>query len=188
MTQDKVVSFLDEQLIVVDKQDNILDYKTKTDCHLGGGLLHRAFSIFIFNSQRQLILQKRSQQKLLWPDFWSNSCCSHPRKGETYDRAARRRLKEELGIVTELKYLYTFQYHVRFGSIGSEQELCAVYIGRSDEPVSINQNEISEYKYVAMHTITGELNKNPEMYTPWFKMEWHRLSSEYLDKIHNLLK
>ena len=77
-----IVSFDDEKLIVVDKDDNILDYKTKAECHAGKGILHRAFSIFIFNEKKQLLIHKRSGSKQLWPYFWSNSCCSHPRKGE----------------------------------------------------------------------------------------------------------
>ena len=100
-----VVSFDDEKLILVDKDDNVLGYKDKLSCHEGDGILHRAFSIFIFNKKKQLLLQKRSDQKLLWPLFWSNSCCSHPRQGEDYETAIHRRLKEELNIDTELKNL-----------------------------------------------------------------------------------
>lgn len=182
----KIVSFDDEKLIVVDKQDNIKEYRTKSECHQGNGILHRAFSIFIFNTSRELILQKRGAQKLLWPDFWSNSCCSHPRQGETSDFAARRRLKEELGIETDLLYLYTFQYQARFGSIGSEHELCAVYIGRSDAPVCFNPNEISTCKYTDMNILTSDLEAAPDIYTPWFKMEWKRLMAQYRDKIDAL--
>ena len=94
-----VVSFDNEKLILVDKYDNVLGYKSKAECHEGEGILHRAFSIFIFNDKNQLLLQKRSAKKLLWPLYWSNSCCSHPRKGENYETATHRRLKEELGLL-----------------------------------------------------------------------------------------
>ncbi len=183
VSKDKIVSFDDEKLIAVDEQDNIVAYRTRIECHQGEGILHRAFSIFIFNGQQELLLQKRSAQKLLWPDFWSNSCCSHPRQGEKTEIAARRRLKEELGIEAGLIYLYTFQYHARFGSIGSERELCAVYVGTSDEPVRFNQNEISVCKYLDIDSLTADLVTNPDRYTPWFQLEWQRLMREYRDKI-----
>jgi len=184
--QNEIVSFIDEQLIVVDEQDNILDYKSKIACHQGEGILHRAFSIFIFNGAAKLILQKRSNQKFLWPNFWSNSCCSHPRKGETNEEATRRRLKEELGIETDLLYLYTFQYHVRYASLGAEREQCAVYIGRSDDPIRINKNEIAECKFLSIQSVSKELKKNPEQYTPWFKMEWSRIMAEYYEMVDAL--
>ena len=188
MTTDKIVSFDDEKLIVVDEQDSVLEYRIKTECHQGEGILHRAFSIFIFNSKKEVLIQKRSAQKLLWPDFWSNSCCSHPRQGETLEYAAKRRLKEELGLETDLIYLYTFQYHANFGTIGSERELCAVLIGRSGDPVRINPNEIAEWKYIDIEILTNDLHKNPDVFTPWFKMEWQRLTGEYMDRIHSLFR
>ena len=95
---DQIVSFDDEKLILVDESDNILGYETKVKAHEGIGILHRAFSLFIFNDKKELLIQKRSQDKPLWPMFWANSVCSHPRKGEEYDTAIHRRLKEELGI------------------------------------------------------------------------------------------
>jgi isopentenyl-diphosphate delta-isomerase len=186
VSEDKIVSFADEKLIAVDEQDNIIDYKTRTECHQGAGTLHRAFSIFIFNDHQELLLQKRSTQKLLWPDFWSNSCCSHPRQSQKTDFAARRRLKEELGIETDLIYLYTFQYHARFGSIGSERELCAVYIGKSNEPVRHNKNEISVCKYVKIESLTADLVNNPGVYTPWLQLEWLRLMGEYREQLNTI--
>ena len=94
----KQVSFNDELLILVNEKDEEIGYKTKSVCHFGEGILHRAFSIFIFNTKEQLLMQKRSSQKNLWPNYWSNSCCSHPRKGEKIESAASRRLAEELGL------------------------------------------------------------------------------------------
>ena len=183
MHENEVVSFDDELLIVVDQENNILDYRSKRDCHRGEGVLHRAFSIFIFNANEQLILQQRSDQKLLWPQYWSNSCCSHPRKGELTDSAAYRRLHEELGIKTGLKYLYTFQYQATYGSAGSENELCAVYIGKSDTAPRVNKNEISDWQYIEPGKLSLELIDFPEKYTPWFKMEWEKISNEYMDAI-----
>ena len=114
----KVVSFEDEKLILVDENDNAIGYENKDVCHNGAGILHRAFSIFIFNSNNELLLQQRHTDKRLWGAFWSNSCCSHPRKGESYPQATVRRLKEELGLDTKLRYLYRFQYQASFGDKG----------------------------------------------------------------------
>lgn len=186
MNMSEIVSFDDELLIVVKEDDTIIDYLPKIDCHLGDGILHRAFSIFVFNSQGQVIMQKRSGQKMLWPLYWSNSCCSHPRKGESLDIATHRRLNEELGFDTDLSYLYTFQYQANFNEVGSENELCAVYIGKSDSPVQVNPNEIAEWRYIFPEDLTKEVNENPENFTPWFKMEWMKLMNEYLDKINSL--
>ena len=105
-----IVSDQDELLILVDREDNELGFSSKAACHSGTGLLHRAFSVFIFNSSGQVLLQQRSEQKDLWNLYWSNSCCSHPRKGEQIENAAHRRMVEELSIDCELHYLYKFFY------------------------------------------------------------------------------
>jgi len=186
VNKSEVVSFDDEMLIVVDENDNLIDYKSKIDCHQGDGILHRAFSIFIFNGSGEVIMQKRSDQKLLWPFFWSNSCCSHPRKGETLDIAIHRRLEEELGFDTDLTYLYTFQYQANFREIGSENELCAVYIGRSNAQVQVNNNEIAEWRYIDPDALTREVSEQPENFTPWFKMEWTKLTNEFMHQIKSL--
>lgn len=177
--QNKKVSFDDEMLILVDKNDEVLGYKDKTSCHKGNGILHRAFSIFIFNNAGHLLMQKRSEQKALWPLFWSNSCCSHPRKGEEIKEAAIRRMREELGINTELKFLFKFQYQAKYQNIGSENELCSVYIGKSNASVSVNENEIADWKYMEIKELDKEISHNPDNLTPWFKIEWNRLRESY---------
>lgn len=173
------VSFDDELLIVVNEDDQIIDYLDKRTCHLGEGILHRAFSIFIFNSTGEVLIQKRSAQKHLWPLYWSNSCCSHPRKGEDLQNATSRRLAEELGISTPLKHIFTFQYHARYRDIGSEREVCAVLIGKSDMPIKVNPREVAEWKFISPNDLTRELALHPELYSPWFKMEWERMMIEH---------
>jgi isopentenyl-diphosphate delta-isomerase len=185
-SSNNIVSFDDEKLIVVDGQDNILGYKTKEECHQGSGILHRAFSVFIFNDKKELLLQRRSDQKLLWPLYWSNSCCSHPRKGENIEDASHRRTQEELGLTTRLKYLYKFQYQASFKNFGSENELCSVYIGKANGAVEANQNEIAEWKYIDLPVLDIELQKKSELYTPWFKLEWDRIRRDYMDQINTL--
>jgi len=186
MPDDKIVSFEDEKLILVDDEDNETGYCSKLECHQGDGMLHRAFSIFIFNDQRELLIQKRAGDKLLWPHIWSNSCCSHPRKGERIESAASRRLEEELGIRTDLKFLYKFKYHASYEDVGSENELCSVFIGRSGEEPLVNRNEISEWKYVLLGEVSAELSSNPDLYSPWFKMEWERISTEFMMQVEEL--
>ena len=180
------VSFDDEMLIVVDKNNKIIDYQDKLSCHRGAGILHRAFSIFVFNSAGEVLIQKRSEQKLLWPLFWSNSCCSHPRKGEELENSTGRRLAEELGISTPLKHLYTFEYTASFGDIGTEHEMCAVLIGKSDDPVRVNPNEVAEWRFVSINDLTAEMARHPQQFTPWFKMEWERLMIEHRKEIDAL--
>ena len=188
MHKNNVVSFDNEKLILVDENDNIIGYENKNTCHQGQGILHRAFSIFIFNDKKELLLQKRSAQKPLWGEYWSNTCCSHPRKGENYENATVRRLKEELGLECPMKFLYKFQYQAGFGNKGSENELCSVYIGKSNDEPIVNKNEIAEWKYVSMDDLDKDLQENSHLYTPWFKMEWERLRTEFADEINKLFK
>lgn len=183
---DRIVSFDDEKLIVVDEDDNVLGYKTKSECHEGKGILHRAFSIFIFNDENRLLIQKRSNSKQLWPLYWSNSCCSHPRKGETVEEASYRRLKEELGIETPLTFLFKFQYAAQYDEVGSEREMCSVLIGRSNNSISANKNEIAEWKYIERENLDKDMKENPANYTPWFKMEWERIKADHWQEVKNL--
>ena len=120
----------DETLILVDEHDQEIGTALKEDCHLGDGLLHRAFSVFIFNDNKEVLMQQRSKEKMLWGRFWSNSCCSHPRLGESIGHAAHRRIKEELSLETNLDFLYKYKYQEQFLNIGSEHEICNDAIGK----------------------------------------------------------
>ncbi len=182
----KQVSFDDEPLILVNEQDEVVGYLDKASCHVGDGVLHRAFSIFIFNDRGELLLQQRSDQKWLWPRFWSNSCCSHPRKGEDMETAIHRRLQEELGFDTPLHYLYKFQYHARYNDRGSENELCYVYIGKYDGSVQVNPNEIAAWRWISPEALEQEMAQHPERFTPWFKMEWERIRNEFWERVKQL--
>ena len=183
MLNHKMVSSDSEELILVDERDNELGFLSKQQCHDGNGILHRAFSLFVFNAMGELLLQKRSADKRLWPLFWSNSCCSHPRKGESMEVATRRRLQEELDIHADLEFVYKFSYRAQFGEHGSENELCSVFLGRTDQTYSANANEIAEVRFVSINALSNELQTNSEEFTPWFKMEWERLSGEFADTL-----
>jgi isopentenyl-diphosphate delta-isomerase len=165
---------------VVNEKDEVLRFLPRSKCHAGEGLLHRAFSIHIINEQNQILLQRRSDRKPLWPLFWSNSCCSHPRAGEITIKAAERRLMEELGITARLEYLYKFRYQARFNDTGSENEMCSVYLGRSNGPVRANPSEVSEWRFVDPEIIDAEIRDYPEQFTPWFKMQWQELRRRLL--------
>ena len=171
----EVVSSEREELILVDDQDREVGFQSKADCHDHDGVLHRAFSLFVFNREGEVLLQRRAANKRLWPLYWSNSCCSHPRRGEDMEAAVHRRLYQELRIRSELNYLYKFQYAASFGDAGSERELCWVYAGLSDDPVRANATEISEWRYVSPAQLDRELAQRPERFTPWFKLEWPRV-------------
>ena len=181
-----IVSFENENLILVDDSDNILGYKSKAECHDGQGILHRAFSVFIFNQNNELLLQQRAKDKRLWPLIWSNSCCSHPREGESYEFATQRRLHEELGIKTNLHYLYKFKYHAHYKNIGSEFELCSVYIGKTADTPQTNDTEIASWKFVTQKQMNKDLAANPDIYSPWFKMEWQEIQTKYWQNVLNI--
>jgi len=172
-----------DTLILVDEQDNEIGSCEKVDAHLGQGKLHRAFSVFLFNPEGKLLIQQRSPQKMLWGGFWANSCCSHPRLGESTADAAHRRIKEELNIECELTYLYKFVYHAQFGDIGAEHENCYVYAGRFDGNVDADPEEIQECRFVSPDELTAEIATHNEQFSPWFKMEWERIRADFLAQI-----
>ncbi len=176
---DPVVSFDDEPLILVDSNDREIGCLDKAAAHDGAGRLHRAFSIFLFNSSGELLLQQRAAGKRLWPDYWANTCCSHPRRGESMIEATARRLREELGLESELEYLFKFEYQAHFGTLGSEHELCHVFAGRSDAVAVINQSEIAALRYLSPAALDAELTDAPERFTPWLHLEWERLRREH---------
>ncbi|MBN1156741.1 isopentenyl-diphosphate Delta-isomerase [Candidatus Woesearchaeota archaeon] len=175
-----------DELIIVDENDNLLRFASKEKCHGGEGVLHRAFSVFVFNERGELLIQQRSKHKLLWPLYWSNTCCSHPRPNEYFLASAERRLVEEIGISCRLSYLYKFRYSARYKSIGSENEMCYVFIGRSDNEPFPNSAEIADYKWIDMAELSADIENNPEKYTPWFKMEFKELTSSFRHLIPSL--
>jgi isopentenyl-diphosphate Delta-isomerase len=165
-----------DALIVVDQDDRRLGHLSKSQCHEGRGVLHRAFSLLIFNDRGELLVQQRSPAKRLWPLYWSNSCCSHPRRAETMEVATRRRLSEELGIRCDLKFLFKFQYHAQFDATGAEHELCSVFIGRADASPRINSEEIAAWRWVGPELLQREMSTaDSSRYTPWFMLEWARI-------------
>ncbi len=178
-----VVSSEEEPLILVDESDREIGHLSKGECHDGDGVLHRAFSLFIFSSKGELLLQQRSAGKRLWPLFWSNSCCSHPRRGETMEVATERRLAQELGMTSTVHHLFTFQYQAPYLDLGSENEVCWVFAGRSDAPPQPNVHEIADVRWITAQGLDHEFTTQPEVFTPWFAMEWPRVRAVYRERL-----
>jgi isopentenyl-diphosphate Delta-isomerase len=167
-------------LILVDEADREIGYMDRRGCHAGRGLLHRAFSLLIFNERGELLLQQRAPGKQLWPWHWSNSCCSHPRRSESIEAAARRRLREELGLSCALHFLFKFEYQAQYDSAGAEHELCSVFIGRATGPLTVNPSEISAWRWISPEALHAEMaGADRGKFTPWFRLEWERVWREH---------
>lgn len=174
-----VVSSEEETLILVDGSDREIGHLSKRECHDGAGVLHRAFSLFIFNSAGELLLQQRSSAKRLWPLYWSNSCCSHPRRGESMEVATERRLVQEVGMTSTVHHLFTFQYQASYLDLGSENEMCWVFAGLSGETPQPNLHEIANIRWVTPKDLDREFQAQPDVFTPWFEMEWPRVKAAF---------
>ena len=176
-----------ELLILVDTADREVGYLGKRACHHGSGVLHRAFSLLIFNERGELLLQQRAASKRLWPLYWSNSCCSHPRQAETLEAATQRRLREELGLACPLRFLFKFQYQAQFDDAAGERELCSVYVGRSDQPVRSNPREVHAWRWISRQALAVELSQfGAERFTPWFRLEWEQIWRDHRAELQAL--
>ena len=160
---------MDEQVVLISEKDEILGVMEKMQAH-ENGLLHRAFSVFLFNEKGEMLLQKRASTKYHSPNQWTNAVCSHPRIDETYIEGAKRRLKEELGIETEITPKFHFIYKADVGQNLWEHELDHVFTGDFNGAVEMNPDEVSEVRYVTMQDLENEMETHPENFTEWFKI------------------
>jgi len=158
-----------EEVILVDAHDNVTGSMEKMEAHRKG-LLHRAFSILIFNSKGELLIQKRSKAKYHSAGLWTNTCCSHPRPGETIENAAHRRLKEEMGINVALSLSHKFIYKIKLENDLTENELDYVFTGTFDGAPELNTVEAEAWKYIPLSDLRTEINKKPAEFTHWFKI------------------
>ena len=184
-TKTEIVSRDDEPLILVNSKDEALGSLAKSACHDGAGVLHRAFSLFVFNAQGETLLQRRHADKRLWPGYWSNSCCSHPRTGEGMTAAVKRRAWDELGLSVLPEFLFKFEYQATYGETGSEFELCSVYWARERTTTTprVNTTEIADWRWIAPPALDREIDATPQSFTPWLKMEWQRLRREFGERL-----
>lgn len=160
---------MSEMLILVDKNDNAIGTEEKVKCHLPNGKLHRAFTALIFDKNGNLVLTRRSGEKMLWPGDWDGTVASHPRKDENYVSSAERRMPEEIGINCKMDYLFKFEYHVPYKNIGSENEICGTLLGIVDHSQKFNliPEEISEIKWISPEQLVKELKNQAQIYCPW---------------------
>jgi isopentenyl-diphosphate Delta-isomerase len=179
---------MNELLILVDENDNEIGMMDKLSVHQKG-LLHRAFSVFIFNSNHELLLQQRANDKYHSAGLWSNTCCSHSNNSEPIADSVKRRLKEEMGLETETQFEFSFLYKADFENGLKEHELDHVYLGTSDEKPRPDITEVMNWKYISLEKLAENISIHPENYTEWLKIclpEVERcLKQKNLNKIFN---
>ena len=158
-----------DQVILVDENDCAIGEMDKLEVHQKG-LLHRAFSIFIFNDAGQLLLQRRAKEKYHSADLWTNTCCSHPYPNESTPEAAKRRLKEEMGIETNLQKKFDFIYRAQLDNDLIEYEFDHVFTGIYNEAPVLNPEEASDYKWIGIQELKNAIKLHPKEYTEWLKI------------------
>lgn len=158
-----------EEVVLVDRTDAPLGTMEKLEAHKQG-LLHRAFSVFVFNSDKELMLQRRATHKYHSGGLWTNTCCSHPRPAESVEAAAHRRLQEEMGFDCPLQHAFHFIYNAHLDHNLVEHELDHVFLGTYDGPTVPNPDEVAEVRFITMEQLNHELLTQPEHYTEWFKI------------------
>ena len=172
----------EEKVVLVDKEDFQLGLMPKLEAHRKG-VLHRAFSVFVFNSSKLLLMQKRSSLKYHSPGLWTNTCCSHQRDGESTVDAAKRRLNEEMGLNVDLKETFSFIYKANLENGLIEHEFDHVLVGFTDFNPKINTNEVEDWKWIDMSFLELDLDKNPNFYTEWFKIIFKRVKG-YIENLN----
>jgi isopentenyl-diphosphate Delta-isomerase len=168
-----------EFVILVDELDNPSGLMEKMQAHREA-VLHRAFSVFLFNQQSELMLQQRALSKYHSPGLWTNTCCSHPRQGETVKQAADRRLMEEMGLKADMNQVFWFIYKADVGQGLTEHELDHVLIGYTDNEPVINPDEVETWKFESLDAIKKGMKQQPEQYTVWFRIIFDRVCN-YLE-------
>lgn len=169
----------EELVILVDRNDNQIGLMPKMEAH-EKGLLHRAFSVFVFNTENELLLQQRALDKYHSPGLWTNTCCSHQREGENNIAAGKRRLQEEMGFQTDLKEVTSFIYKAPFDNGLTEHEFDHILIGNYNDSPTPNPDEVADWKWVPLDDVALDIKQHPEKYTAWFQI--------IFDKFYNHLK
>ncbi len=169
---------MEEFVILVDTNDRETGKMEKMQAHIEAKL-HRAFSVFVFNSKGELMLQQRALSKYHTPGLWTNTCCSHPRPGEQTIDAAHRRLVEEMGFDCEIEEVFSFLYKVPFDNNLTEHEIDHVFVGSSDAVPEINPEEVESYRFATMDSIREEMKLTPGKFTPWFRIAFERVDEFY---------
>lgn len=169
----------EELVVLVNEKDEKIGLMPKQEAH-EKGVLHRAFSVFVFNSKNELMLQQRALHKYHSPGLWANTCCSHQRDGETTLDAGRRRLQEEMGFVTDLKETTSFIYKATFDNGLTEHELDHILVGSYEENPKINTDEVADWKWMDLETVRKDIETHPEIYTAWFQIIFEKFYQHLL--------
>lgn len=169
---------MEEFVVLIDKNDQPLGLMEKQQAH-HAGLLHRAFSVFVFNSKSELLIHQRAMSKYHSPGLWTNTCCSHPRENESYEQAAHRRLMEEMGFDCEIEEKFHFIYKAELEKGLFEHELDRVFTGFYEGEIDFNKEEVMDCKWISIDELKADMSRNPENYTVWFKI----IFEEYLAKL-----
>ncbi|WP_044403541.1 isopentenyl-diphosphate Delta-isomerase [Lacinutrix sp. Hel_I_90] len=159
----------EEKVILVNEKDEQIGLMPKMEAH-EKGLLHRAFSVFVFNERNELMIQQRALSKYHSPGLWTNTCCSHQREGESNLDAGKRRLMEEMGFVTPLTEKTSFIYKAPFDNGLTEHELDHIMIGYFNEEPKINKAEVEAWKWMSLESVKKDMKEQPDLYTAWFKI------------------
>lgn len=159
----------EEKVILVNEKDEQIGLMPKMEAH-EKALLHRAFSVFVFNEQNELMIQQRAFGKYHSPGLWTNTCCSHQREGETNIDAGKRRLQEEMGFSTELKDTISFIYKAPFDNGLTEHEFDHILVGYFNGEPDLNPEEVNDWKWMALEELKADMEMNPQLYTEWFKI------------------
>ena len=170
---------MEEQVILVNEHDTPIGLMGKLEAHQKA-LLHRAFSVFILNDKGEIMLQQRAASKYHSPNLWTNTCCSHPRQGETTIEAGKRRLQEEMGFVTELTDILSFIYKAPFDNGLTEHELDHILIGYYNTSPTINPEEVADWRWELPEKIKENIAKHPHRYTEWFKIIFDKFLHQVL--------
>jgi isopentenyl-diphosphate Delta-isomerase len=164
----------EQEVVLVNENDEPIGLMEKMEAHQKG-LLHRAFSVFIFDTKGNMLLQQRSADKYHGAHLWTNACCSHPFPDETVKDAAQRRLKEELGFTTELHEIFFFTYHAKVENDLIEHEFDHVFAGEYDKDIYPNVSEVADFTYRPIDQIKKEIEVQPEKFTSWFKIAFPKV-------------
>ncbi|GGE00705.1 isopentenyl-diphosphate Delta-isomerase [Planktosalinus lacus] len=159
----------EEMVVLVNENDEKIGLMPKQEAH-EKALLHRAFSVFVFNKKNELMLQQRAFDKYHSPGLWTNTCCSHQRDGETNIEAGKRRLQEEMGFDTNLKETISFIYKAPFDNGLTEHEYDHILVGYFNGHPKINPEEVADWKWMSLEDIKNDIEKKPSIYTEWFKI------------------
>ena len=173
----------EDNVILVDQNDQEIGQMEKLTAH-EDGRLHRAFSVCVFNHRQELLLQQRAWGKYHSAGLWTNTCCSHPRPGESPEEAAHRRLQEEMGFDCEVQEIFHMQYRFGFSNGLTEHEYDHVFIGFSDQLPKPNKSEVAEWKYMARPDIASVLERHDNSFTEWFQLMFAQLKTELKSFVH----